>query len=66
MMHLNILDSASNVYTEDTIPCCSSSISFMVKNTDVKISAEGTFYGFLFFIRQELNNWHQYFDVKFR
>lgn len=52
-IHLNILDSAAKLYTSDTVPCCSSSIMFMVEKTDVKVSAEGTHYGFLFL--QNLN-----------
>lgn len=56
--HLGILDSASNKYEGDTIPCCGSSIAFMVEHSDVIIHAEGTFHGFLFFTRSELIEWH--------
>jgi len=63
-MHLNTLDSAARLSTSDTVPCCLQSIQFMVENTDVKISAEGTHYGFLFFTKSELEQWHEYYQNK--
>jgi hypothetical protein len=60
--HLKLLDSASKYAANDTVYCCSSSIAFMVKNTDVPISANGTFHGFLFFTKLELQKWHKYYD----
>ena len=61
IVHLNKLDSAAKLYVNDTIYCCSNSIEFMVLNTDVKISADGTTHGFLFFTKSELKKWHEYY-----
>lgn len=64
LTHLNLLDSISRNSLQDTIssiPCCSSSIEFMVRNTDVKISAQPGHNGFLYFTKLELLQWHQYF-----
>lgn len=61
MKHLNLLDSAANEFNGDTVTCCSASIAYMVENTDVKISAEGTSYGFLYFTKSELRKWHNYY-----
>lgn len=65
-MHLNILDSAAKNSFSDTVSCCSSSIEFMVKNTDVKIHSQATSNGFLFFVKEDLMNWHKYYDQKIK
>lgn len=60
--HLNKLDSASMLFEGDTVFCCPSSISFMVKNTQIYVGAPGTYLGYLYFTRQELARWHEYYD----
>ncbi|MCS3798766.1 hypothetical protein GGD38_004136 [Chitinophagaceae bacterium OAS944] len=62
--HLNILDSAAKRYTSNTVPCCSSSIAFLVEHSNVKVLADGTFHGYLFFTKSELSQWHKWYDEK--
>ena len=64
LIHLNILDSAAKNTIGDTVSCCSNSIEFMVKNTNVKIHSEATFHGFLFFTKGDLVEWHLFYEKK--
>jgi hypothetical protein len=60
-----ILDSAANASSSDTIICCSYSIHFMEKNT--KIYGEGyiTYFGKLFFTKNDLKKWHVWYNKRF-
>jgi len=66
LTHLNILDLAAKNCISDTVSCCSNSIAFMVENTDIKIHSQATFNGFLFFIKEDLINWHKFYDQRIR
>ena len=63
LMHLKIPDVAARPYPGDTVYCCSDPIGFMVENTDVEICAQSTHYGFLFFTKSELGQWHKYYNT---
>lgn len=58
--HFEILDSALERTSEDTIHCCPASIIFMEKKTGISASSEGTTFGKFFFTREDLEKWHEW------
>lgn len=65
--HFIILDSVVNTNKNDTIYyCCTSSISFMERNTHVDAYSDGTLLGKLSFSKSDWYKWHEWYDKRYK
>jgi hypothetical protein len=60
--HFNVLDSAAKSSSGDSIYCCTFSIKFMETNTGVNAHSDGNYIGKLFFIKDDLRKWHEWYN----
>jgi hypothetical protein len=61
--HLRILDSAALANLSDTVcVCCSASIEYLELKSGIKANYETTFVGRLFFSKQTLYLWNQWYS----
>lgn len=58
--HFEVLDSLSDISKTDTI-FCRSSVTYMMKNTGIDSSMDGTYLGTFYCTRQDIIRWHSWF-----
>ena len=64
--HFSILDSTVLVNPNDSIyNCCSASIKFMVENTGIEVSTDGTLLGRISFSRHDWERWHEWYNKRY-
>lgn len=64
--HFKILDSAAKGSRVDTIGGFIQSVSFMEKHTRIESGTEGSFLGRLGFTKTALNQWHEWYDKRYK
>jgi len=67
VQYFRVLDSAAAEVKSDTIVhCCIGPIAFMEINTKIPASSPGGFTGKMFFTKNDLKRWHEWYDKKFK
>lgn len=65
--HFRVLDSVSKASPDYTFYyCCNPSINFMEVNTRIEAHSEGTQLGRLGFTKKDLQNWHDWYEKKYK
>jgi hypothetical protein len=61
--HLRVLDSVSNSHSKDTeYYCCTPILIYLEKISGIGASTEGTALGRLSYTKQDLKNWHSWYE----
>jgi hypothetical protein len=67
LSHFNILDSIAHANINDTVYVGgTASIQFMEVNTAIDAHSQGTLIGKVTFSQEDLNNWHAWFNKKYK
>src|SRR4051812_618733 len=65
--HFNILDSVVKANPNDTIyACCIPSIKFMEIKTGIEAHSDGTYFGKLYFSKEDLQKWREWWDKMYK